>query len=168
MHVSYGWRRVATTLLFLAMGALLALASVLVDAHRLPLDALQQALVAAQAVVELGPGSGWLCVSTTSFSYDPRHEAPPAHFLAERPEAAVAAIAEPGTVVEQVEVLHQGIEARVWTVRRLADGGEQRHRFTLGASRLARVSMDLLPDRDIIMCNKALAGWQVVAQERVP
>lgn len=127
---------------------------------------LEQALVTVEAVGRLGPAAGWRCLNAPTYRYDPRRDQPDRAFVADLPEAAVAAFlaqhegrAAGDVVVESVEVNLRSPAARV--VARVRGGGDEPRVFLLGVSSARTISMDWLPDREIMLCYARLRGWQV-------
>ncbi len=124
-----------------------------------------------QAVGSLGYGTarqaGWAtprCFFETSFSYDPRREAPDRAFLAEPPEQAAATmLVGRDAVIERVGVNHRTHQAVVRARLLDAEGRVGVQEFHLSASVFREVYVDT-PRVEQHVCDMQLGGWRRTAE----
>jgi hypothetical protein len=125
----------------------------------------------ARAVSELGPLSGWRCVQSATYNYDPRRERADSTLLADAPEAILS-----GVEVERVEASLRGGDTVIWTrvpsakpsSSQIASGldgasGEQRV-YVLSPGKLQVISMDSSDHSQTTICNSHLGNWQIVGE----
>jgi hypothetical protein len=133
---------------------------------------IEPALVTVEAIRVLGPAAGSRCLHEPTYRYDPRHDRPDRALVAALPEEAVVAFlaqregrAAGDISVESVEVNLRSPAARV--VARVRGGADEPRLFLLGVSSARTVSMDWLPDREIMLCYARMGGWHVAEAARL-
>jgi hypothetical protein len=128
-------------------------------------------LAVHQELVPLGVNGALVCLTTSTYAYDPRHVTPDTALLLDRPETTLTAhlntlVAASDSqlvsfAVERVEVEMDDLPALadVWTRLRYQDGHEEFRPFRLRANHGQRVALDLATV-ELMLCNKALGDWQ--------
>ena len=114
-----------------------------------------------QAVRDLGLVTGWRCVDSASYSYDPSHERPDSTLLSEPPEARVLAQV-PWLEVDRVEANLRGGDTLVSAHSPIESGADERRVYVLSPGRLQTVTFN--QDR---LCNVHLGDWQIVGEQEL-
>jgi hypothetical protein len=124
-----------------------------------------------QELYPLGANGAAVCLTTSTYAYDPRRVTPDTTLLQDRPETTLAAhlstlVTAPDSqlvsfTIERVEVEMNDLPAlaNVWTRLRYRDGHEEFRPFRLRANHGQRVTLDP-PEVELMLCNKALGDWE--------
>jgi hypothetical protein len=124
-----------------------------------------QSWILAQAVLALGPLSGWRCAQSATYVYDPSQEQPDGTLLSERPEVAVLEKV-PWLEVTEVDANLRGGDTLVKVHGINPDGGEDRRVYELSPGRLQGVTVSVLGGQGTL-CNAHLASWQIVGEQEL-
>ena len=109
------------------------------------------------AVQDLGPVSGWRCVDSAMYVYDPSIEAADSTLLADPPEASVLAQV-PWLEIDRVEANLRGGETLVSTRGPDAD----QRVYVLQPGKLQSITSG-----GTTICNAHLSDWQIVGEEEL-
>ncbi len=146
--------RFTTALLVLV--ALVALAPRLLD---------PQTWILAQAVLRLGPVSGWRCAESSTYVYDPAQDQVDSTLLSDPPEDQVLSRV-PWFEVDQVEANLRGGDTLVSVRSASSDGAEERRVYVLSPGKLQAVNVVLLGG-EATLCNAHLGNWQIVGEQEL-
>ena len=105
-------------------------------------------------VRELGLVSGWRCMQSPVYTYEPSRERADQTLVAEVPEATVMQRV-PGAEIDRVEADLHGGDTLVWSRALGPDGGLDDYRvYVLTPGRLRRTPV----------CNSQLGDWKIVGE----
>lgn len=113
-----------------------------------------------QAMVALGPVSGWRCGNLATYAYDPRQQHPDAILLADAPEQTLTATYPEARVVRS-EVSLRGSDAVLWTG---SDTGSPTRAYVLTPS--VREAVGHPSDRPAT-CYAHQGGWTLIAEQKL-
>lgn len=141
----------------------LGLASVLFSAtphiHRLPAAGIAGAVTFARP----GAADGWRCLTSATYRYNLRTEAPDSRLVAERPEAAADDAFRNGTFIAEQVAIALGADRAEVQGHLLSRSGQMTPRVvTLLAIVAQPMSVDL-PWQAVSTCDAGLRAWWVVA-----
>jgi hypothetical protein len=117
------------------------------------------------AMRELGPISGWRCVESTTYAYDPNREQPDSTLLSAPPEAAVLELVR-GVPVDTVEVDLSTGEAAVSTHIVGPESADERTVYVLSPGQLQAVTFEV-GDTSATICNSHLSDWKIVGEQHL-
>jgi hypothetical protein len=116
------------------------------------------------AVRQLGPISGWHCVESPTYIYDPSHERADAGLVSEPPEVLVLQQVQ-DRELDYVEIDLRGGDSLVWTHAAAAqDGREDRRVYVMSPGVLQPITVDAA-GRTTTICNSHLRDWRIVEEQ---
>jgi hypothetical protein len=117
------------------------------------------------AMRQLGPISGWRCVESPTYVYDPSQERPDAALLGAPPEGVILDQV-PGVAVDSVEVDLRGGEAVVSAHVVGPESNDERLVYVLTPGRQHAVTVDVGTASSTI-CNSQLSEWKIVGEHHL-
>ena len=113
-----------------------------------------------RAMRDLGPFSGWRCLDTPVYIYEPGHESRDSTLVADPPEVVVLQHA-PDVEIDSVSVNLHGGESVIWT--HYSNVGEGRRVYELSPGRIEAETYDL-KGAVVTLCNSHIGDWKIVGE----
>jgi hypothetical protein len=115
------------------------------------------------AVRQLGPISGWHCVESATYIYDPTRESADATLVSDPPEALVLQQVQ-DRELDYVEIDLRGGDSLVWTHAAAAqNGSDDRRVYVMSPGVLQPITVDAA-GRPRTICNSHLGDWRIVEE----